>query len=222
MSKSPGRSSPRKSPLDGTAEIHHRVKNNLQIIASILRLQMRSEGSVSAQTALGGAITRIMGMVQVHDLLAQREARRVDLRELLERLVDLNLQTFMMPGQTIRPRVAGASVVVDPDTALSVALAANELIVNALKHAFSARREGRIEASVAIARGRVAITIADDGPGLPADFTLAGSSNLGLRLVQSVVRDDLKGEFTLAPSSPGTRAVVAFRKQGLAFARPRP
>jgi len=212
LSKSPKKSSPADRRLDGTREIHHRVKNNLQIIASILRLQMRREDSVSAQTALGGAITRIMGMVQVHDLLSQKDARRVDLRELLERLLDLNVQAFMMPGQTIRPKASGPSVVVDADKAVALALASNELIVNALKHAFRSRREGTIEARVS-ARGKdVGVTIEDDGEGLPQGFTLAGSSNLGLRLVQSVVRDDLKGHFEHAPVARGTSAVIRFRK----------
>jgi len=205
--------SPKKSSLDGAREIHHRVKNNLQIIASILRLQMRREDSVSAQTALGGAITRILGMVQVHDLLARADARRVDLRELLERLLELNLQTFMMPGQAIKPKISGASVVVGADRAVSLALAANELIVNALKHAFGGRREGAIEARVAVEGKDVTVTIADDGVGLPADFTLEGSSNLGLRLVQSVVRDDLRGEFSVVPAKRGSAAVIRFRRR---------
>lgn len=213
MSKSRKRSSPSKSRLDGTREIHHRVKNNLQIIASILRLQMRREESLSAQTALGGAITRIMGMVQVHDLLAQEEVPRVDLRELLGRLLDLNVQAFMMPGQTIRPVTTGQAVVVSGDKAVSIALAANELIVNGLKHAFRGRREGKIEARVSSEGGEVAVQVEDDGVGLPPGFTLAAGSNLGLRLVQSVVRDDLRGEFTLLPGKRGTSAAIRFRKR---------
>jgi two-component sensor histidine kinase len=212
LSKSPRKSSPAAARLDGTREIHHRVKNNLQIIASILRLQMRREESVSAQTALGGAITRIMGMVQVHDLLSQKDARRVDLRELLERLLDLNVQAFMMPGQAIRPRTTGPSVVVDADRAVSLALAANELIVNALKHAFAGRREGTIEARLEADGREIRVAIEDDGIGLPSGFTLSAGSNLGLQLVQSVVREDLGGEFSLGAGARGARAEVRFRK----------
>jgi len=212
LSKSPRKSSPANARLDGTREIHHRVKNNLQIIASILRLQMRREDSVSAQTALGGAITRIMGMVQVHDLLSQTDARRLDLGELLERLLDLNIQAFMLPGQAIRPKTTGGSVVVDADQAVPLALAANELVVNALKHAFAGRREGTIEAAVEAQGREVRVRIEDDGVGLPPGFTLSGSSNLGLRLVQSVAREDLRGEFAIAPGRRGTRAEIRFRR----------
>src|SRR5262245_7610576 len=97
-----------KKSDDGAREIHHRVKNNLQIIASILRLQMRREGSTEAQLALGGAVNRILGMVEVHDLLAHADARRVDLAEMLKRLLALHTQTFLAPGQTVRTAVKGA------------------------------------------------------------------------------------------------------------------
>jgi two-component sensor histidine kinase len=204
--------SPKKSSLDGTREIHHRVKNNLQIIASILRLQMRRESSVSAQTALGGAITRILGMVQVHDLLAQKDIRRVDVRELLGRLLDLNVQAFMMPGQSIRPRTTGPSVVVDQDKAVAIALAANELVVNALKHAFRGRREGAIEARVGVEGREVTVWVNDDGVGLPEGFTLAGNANLGLQLVQRVVQEDLRGTFEPVRARRGTSAILRFRR----------
>lgn len=216
MSKSPRKSSrprrPRARRLDGVRELHHRVKNNLQVIASILRLQMRREDSVSAQTALGGAITRILGMVQVHDLLAQKDARRLDVRDLVERLLDLNVQAFMMPGQTIRPRISGPGVVVGADKAASLALAVNELIVNALKHAFRGRREGTLEARLELDGPEVTVSVVDDGVGLPPGFTLPGGANLGLQLVRSVVQDDLRGTFEVVPGRRGTCAVIRFRR----------
>ena len=118
----------KRDKADVAREIHHRVKNNLQIIASILRLQMRGEESPAAQSALSGAINRINGMVQVHDLLSRTDAKTVDLKELLERLVDLNIQTFLLPGQVIHHKVTGISNRVDADTALNVTLAANVTI----------------------------------------------------------------------------------------------
>jgi two-component sensor histidine kinase len=193
---------------DGAREIHHRVKNNLQIIASILRLQMRREGTIEAQLALGGAVNRILGMVEVHDLLAHADARRVDLSELLRRLLALHTQTFLMPGQTVRTSVKGSKAMLDADRALALSLAANELIVNAFKHGFAGRRRGTLEIDIAKADHAVTITIADDGKGLPADFSLTGSSHLGLRLVRSVVEEDLAGRFELARTEKGTRATL--------------
>jgi len=198
-----------KKSDDAGREIHHRVKNNLQIIASILRLQMRREGSIEAQLALGGAVNRILGMVEVHDLLAHADARRVDLAEMLRRLLALHTQTFLAPGQTVRASVKGPKTMVDADRALALSLAANELVVNAFKHGFAGRRQGTLEATVERANGRLAIAIADDGRGLPADFSMTGSSHLGLRLVRAVVEEDLKGAFALAAGAKGALATVS-------------
>ena len=196
---------------DGAREIHHRVKNNLQMIASILRLQMRREGSLEAQLALGGAVNRILGMVEVHDLLAHADARRVDIAELLRRLLALHTQTFLAPGQTVRTSVKGPKTMVDADRALALSLAANELIVNAFKHAFAGKKHGALDIAVA-SDDALTITIADDGKGLPDDFSLTGSSHLGLRLVRSVIEEDLKGTFTLDRGAKGSRAVLTLRR----------
>jgi two-component sensor histidine kinase len=211
-----------KKSDDAAREIHHRVKNNLQIIASILRLQMRREGSIEAQLALGGAVNRILGMVEVHDLLAHApappkrlrrregaDARRVDLAEMLRRLLALHTQTFLAPGQTVRTSVKGPKTMVDADRALALSLAANELVVNAFKHAFAGRRQGALEATVDRAGGRLSIAISDDGKGLPPDFSMTGSSHLGLRLVRAVVEEDLKGTFSLTAGTKGARATVS-------------
>jgi two-component sensor histidine kinase len=192
---------------DGAREIHHRVKNNLQMIASILRLQIRREASIDAQLALGGAVNRILGMVEVHDLLAHADAKRVDIAELLRRLLALHTQTFLAPGQTVRTTVTGPKVMLDADRALALSLAANELVVNAFKHAFAGRKQGTL--AVTVAKGdALTLEIADDGRGLPDDFSLAGSSHLGLRLVRSVVEEDLKGTFVLERRDRGSTATL--------------
>jgi two-component sensor histidine kinase len=190
-------------------EIHHRVKNNLQIITSIMRLQMRQEESPAAQSALLGAIQRLMGMMQVHDLLARVDVSSVDLGELLGRLLDLNIQTFLLPGQVIRHEVRGSSLSVPPDPALSVALAVNELIINAVRHGFAGRKEGRVDIELGGEGGEVEVKVVDDGAGLADDFSLTGSSHLGLRLVRSVIQEDLKGRFDLV-SGTGVTATIRF------------
>jgi two-component sensor histidine kinase len=195
----------KQSPEEFAREIHHRVKNNLQIIASILRLQMRRQDSPAAQEALADAIHRILGMVQVHDLLSRAEAEEVELRELLERILELDIQTFLLPGQVIRHEVRGERRMVAAGTAASVALAVNELVINALKHAFPGRKEGRVDIELT----GDGVIVADDGVGLPPSFTLVGSANLGLRLVQSIVREDLKGAIELR-SEGGTRVALRF------------
>jgi len=193
--------------MERTREIHHRVKNNLQIIASILRLQMRGQKSPAAQEALADAVHRLMGMVQVHELLSRSEAEEVDLRELVERILELDVQTFLLPGQVIRHEVRGEPTVVPADRAAHLAVAVNELIINALKHAFRGRREGRVDVELRREGSTLRLEIVDDGVGLPTDFTPAGSSSLGLRLVQSIVRDDLQGTVGFR-SEGGTRVDI--------------
>ena len=191
-------------------EIHHRVKNNLQIIVSIMRLQLRQEDSPAAQSALSGAIQRLMGMMQVHDLLARVDVSSVDLKELLGRLLELNIQTFLLPGQVIRHEVRGAALSVPPDPALSVALAVNELIINAIKHGFAGRKEGRVNIDLSQTEREIEVRVVDNGVGLAEGFSLTGSAHLGLRLVQSVIRDNLKGKFEVSSSKEGVSVLIRF------------
>ena len=109
---------------------------------------MRREESPSAQTALASAVNRIMGMVEVHNLLAKSTMNKINIKELISSLLELNIQTFLMPGQVIKTKVSGADISLTADRSLSIALVANELIINALKHAFSGRDRGRLEANI--------------------------------------------------------------------------
>jgi two-component sensor histidine kinase len=195
------RSADDATPALPAYEIHHRVKNNLQVIASILRLQIRRETSEDARQALAGAINRILGMAVVHDLLAQEGGRRVHFKEFLQRIIGLTLETYAHPGQTVRSRVEGAPITLDVDVAIPLAVAANELIINTMKHAFRDRTEGGVVAVLRRDGGMLEVTIADDGAGLPPAFLLYDQSHLGLRIVRGIVQDDLKGQFFI--ESPG-------------------
>lgn len=188
-------------------EIHHRVKNNLQVIASILRLQLRRESSAAAQDALNGAVNRILGMAVVHDLLAHEDGRRVHLRELLQHLLDLTIESFSLPGQAIRASVEGREVALNVDLAIPLAVAANELIINTMKHAFRGRETGAVRAILQKNGDWVELSIADDGHGLPPAFLLYDQTHLGLRIVRGIIQDDLKGQFAIE-GGHGTTATI--------------
>ena len=188
-------------------EIHHRVKNNLQVIASILRLQMRRESEGPARDALLQAIQRIVGMAAVHDLLAHAGGRRVRLKELIQRLLDTTLESFALPGQSIRRETSGEEIDLGVDLAIPLAVAANELIINAMKHAFRDRNEGAIHADLWRDRETLVFTLTDDGPGLPPAFLLYDQRHLGLRIVRGIVQEDLKGQFAIE-SVAGTTATI--------------
>jgi two-component sensor histidine kinase/putative methionine-R-sulfoxide reductase with GAF domain len=176
-------------------EIHHRVKNNLQTVASLLRLQARAH-EVDPRKALADSVNRILAIAAVHEVLTERRDDDVDLGELVERLRAMLVQG-LGAGKRVRSRVEGVSLHGGRATAL--ALVFSELLQNALEH-------GGDEVSVELERrnGRVLLTVADNGSW--SEETREGT---GLSIVRALVQDELKGELSLT-SEGGLRAEVAF------------
>jgi two-component sensor histidine kinase/putative methionine-R-sulfoxide reductase with GAF domain len=175
-------------------EIHHRVKNNLQTVASLLRLQARS-GAVDSEKALADSVNRILAIAAVHEVLTERRDEDVDLGELVERLRAMLVQG-LAGGKHVEARVESISLHGGRATAL--ALVFSELLQNALEH-------GGNEVRVELGRenGRVLLTVADNGT------WEASPEGTGLSIVRALVRDELKGELSLV-SDGGLRAEVAF------------
>jgi two-component system, sensor histidine kinase PdtaS len=176
-------------------EIHHRVKNNLQTVASLLRLQARAH-EVDPRKALSDSANRILAIAAVHEVLTERRDEDVDLGELVERLRAMLVQG-LGAGKNVRSSVESVSLHGGRATAL--ALVFSELLQNALEH-------GGDEVRVELARhdGRVFLTVADNGR-----WTESSEEGTGLSIVRALVRDELKGTLSLA-SDGGLHAVVAF------------
>jgi two-component sensor histidine kinase/putative methionine-R-sulfoxide reductase with GAF domain len=176
-------------------EIHHRVKNNLQTVASLLRLQARSE-SVDPRKALGDSVNRILAIAAVHEVLTERRDDDVELGELLERLRSMLVQS-LATGKEVEAALEPVSLAGHRATAL--ALVFSELFQNALEH-------GGASVRVELARrnGEVVLAIADDGGGIAGD-----ADGTGLSIVRALVRDELRGTLTLR-SEGGLRAEVVF------------
>jgi two-component sensor histidine kinase len=178
-------------------EIHHRVKNNLQTVASLLRLQARADGPVDARKALEDSVNRILAIAAVHEVLTERRDDDVDLADLFERLRAMLVQG-VGAGREVDASLEEVSLAGHQATAL--ALVFSELLQNALEH-------GGAHVHVELARrnGEVVLAIADDGPGI------AGQPNAGtgLSIVRALVRDELRGTLELT-SAGGTRAEVRF------------
>jgi len=176
-------------------EIHHRVKNNLQTVASLLRLQARAH-EVDPRKALSDSANRILAIAAVHEVLTERRDEDVDLGELVERLRAMLVQG-LGAGKDVRSSVESVSLHGGRATAL--ALVFSELLQNALEH-------GGDEVRVELARhdGRVLLTVADNGR-----WTESFEEGTGLSIVRALVRDELKGTLSLA-SDGGLHAVVAF------------
>jgi two-component system, sensor histidine kinase PdtaS len=176
-------------------EIHHRVKNNLQSVASLLRLQARAE-SVDPRKALHDSVNRILAIAAVHEVLTEHREDDVDLGELVDRLRAMLVQGLVV-GKQVTAELEPISLAGQQATA--VALVFTELFQNALEHGGA-----NVDLALAQRNGEVVLTISDDGAGVGD----AGAGT-GLSIVQALVRDELKGTFEL-DSNGATRARVAF------------
>ena len=188
-------------------EVHHRVKNNLQTIASLLRIQARRSESDETRRALAEATERVSSMAVVHDLLAGSDEERVDFAAAARTVVDLVARGLVGEGGGIEVVVEGASGQVDAHTATSLALAVAELVHNALEHGLAEREAGRVEVSMKRIPGELVLTVRDDGVGLPENFDPAASAQLGLDIVRSVVEDDLRGTLSFTSGRGATFTV---------------
>jgi two-component sensor histidine kinase/putative methionine-R-sulfoxide reductase with GAF domain len=178
-------------------EIHHRVKNNLQTVASLLRLQARAEGA-DPRKALEDSVNRILAIAAVHEVLTEQREDDVELAELLDRLRAMLVQGIGS-GKAVAATLEPVSLAGARATAL--ALVFSELLQNALEHGGD---DVRIE--LAQRNGDVVLTIADSGSVLPGED---GATGTGLSIVRALVRDELQGTFELRAEG-GTRAEVVF------------
>jgi len=176
-------------------EIHHRVKNNLQTVASLLRLQARATDT-DPRKALEDSVHRILAIAAVHEVLTEQREEVVELRELLERLRAMLVQGLAV-GKEVHADLEPVSIAGNRATAL--ALVFSELLQNALEHGGES-----VQIELAQRNGEVVLSIADDGAGIEAD-----AAGTGLSIVQALVRDELQGRLDLR-SEGGTRAEVIF------------
>jgi len=189
-------------------EIHHRVKNNLQTVSALLRLQARRIEDPSASAALEEAVRRIASIALVHETLSSGTQTSVEFDDVLDRLVAHALELSPRMGELKIERL-GELGQLDSRIATPLALVITELIHNALEHGLA---ESGSHLTIGLSRNPdlATITIADDGVGLPKGFTLNQSSNLGLQIVRTLTENELRGEIFLQNAERGTEAVLRF------------
>lgn len=189
-------------------EIHHRVKNNMQIISSLLSLQARDIDDPAMQELVSVSRARIMSMALVHEDLYQSESlAQVDFRRYLERLADRVL-SGMSGAECVRFELDMDALSLPVDQAVPLGLLCNELLTNALKHAFPGAAAGVVTVTGRVADGLATITVRDNGRGLPPDFDPDGGGTLGMQLVWSLA-DQLHGQIA-AESDSGAVFVLRF------------
>jgi two-component sensor histidine kinase len=192
-------------------EIHHRVKNNLQTIASLLRLQARRTDSDEVRHELADSVSRILSVAAVHEFLSEHESRVINLKDVSRRILDQLRQGVMSGEEGIRFRLAGPNVYLPTQQATACALIINELLQNALEHGFSPSEGGEISVELQDGADTVTMKISNTGRGLPQGFDLEQDIHLGLTIVQTLVEDDLRGGFELRDGE-GVQAIVTFPK----------
>jgi two-component system, sensor histidine kinase PdtaS len=188
-------------------EIHHRVKNNLQTIAALLRLQGRRLESGEARAALEESERRIRAIAIVHESLSHGATDVVRFDDILQPLVRVVQETVATPETDLRFRVVGDAGVLPGDVATPLAVVLNELMQNAADHAFppvDGRATGSVSVHLARDDGAVVVDVVDDGVGLPSQFRPDDSPGLGLSIVQALVTSELGGSIELS-SDGGTR-----------------
>ncbi len=196
-------------------EIHHRVKNNLQTVAALLRLQARRlpADETGAREALAEAERRIGSIAVVHETLSQVRSDAVDFDEVADRVVALTGEMGSGGGSgQVVVRRKGTFGLLAPEVATPLALVLVELVQNAVEHGL-AGRDGEVTVEVQVAAGpgpgdRLTVSVADDGAGLPADFDPVDGGGLGLQIVRTLVEGELGGSLRVTRAEPGTRVVL--------------
>jgi PAS domain S-box-containing protein len=181
-------------------EVHHRVKNNLQVLSSLLNLQVRKENDPKAMAVIREAQTRVTAMAQVHEsLYASESVAAIDLQRYVGKLVNSLIDTYQVSRSRVRVGIdIRKGITVQIDKAVSCGLILNELISNSLKYAFPGDMTGEISISAAISDGRVQLDLKDNGVGLPDGLDWRNSGSLGLFLVNSLVEGQLGGSLRVS------------------------
>ena len=175
-------------------EIHHRVKNNLQTISSLLRLQGRRLASPEAKAAIEESVRRVRSIALVHEILSREAGEDVPFLAIVHDLTRMAEEAFADPDRPVRCKVDGEPGPVPATVATPLAVVLNELLQNAADHAFPAGGGG---GTVVIAMRRdgpeLVVEVHDDGEGLPEGFDMEASGGLGLSIVRTLVTSELAG-----------------------------
>jgi GAF domain-containing protein/anti-sigma regulatory factor (Ser/Thr protein kinase) len=186
-------------------EMHHRIKNNLQTVAMLLQMQGGEAPDPALATVFRTSIGRILSIAAVHEVLSRQGFRLVDVKQVAERIVRLTSQNMVRPGLQAAISVEGEAILLPSRPATSLALVINELLQNALEHAFAGRAEGRVRILLGRTPEGTVVEVEDDGVGFSQGEP---SSRLGLEIVHTLVRDDLCGTIEFQSGASGTRAVL--------------
>jgi two-component sensor histidine kinase len=215
-------------------EIHHRVKNNLQTISSLLRIQARRVGSAEARTVIEESVRRIGSIAVVHETLSQEAGDAVPFGEIARPIIRMVEESLVSPERPIYFRLSGDAITLPAPVATPLALVLTELLQNAVDHAYpsadsgadgfgpdggdgdlhgdggdgGARSAGQVQIDLAVRDGWLGVTVRDDGAGLPDGFAFESSTGLGLSIVRTLVEHEMLGRIAMRAAGDGAGTIV--------------
>jgi two-component sensor histidine kinase len=189
-------------------EIHHRVKNNLQTVSALLRLQARRIEDPKASAAIEEAVRRVVSIALVHETLSATSQDLVQFDEVITKIIQGASELNIRPNE-IQIKKVGEFGLISSMVATPLALVLTELIHNALEHGLSDSGD-LVELRINRQAASMTITVTDNGAGIPNDFSLELNTNLGLQIVQTLTKNELAGKIEFIKQNIGTQVQISF------------
>jgi PAS domain S-box-containing protein len=193
-------------------EIHHRVKNNLMVISSLLSLQSRYIKDEASKSIFKDSQNRARSMALIHELLYQSsDLKRINFGSYINKLTNELFSVYVTDPKKIKIDMDIDDVMLDINTAIPLGLIVNELVSNSMKHAFPNDKQGKIDILFKLDDGNYSMIISDNGVGFPQDYNVENSDSLGLKIVNSLT-EQIDGNIRIEIAN-GTRFIITFKEE---------
>ena len=193
-------------------EVHHRVKNNLQTVAGLLRMEARRSSLPEVKQALQEGINRIESMALVHDIVSHYDEDYIGIRSIYDELCRLLRMSMVRQDQEVTFTYSGEDILISSHMASYVSLIINELITNSLEHGLDGRN-GQIHLTVTDINGSIELIFWDNGKGLPSNFSFTSNKRLGLTIINNLVAHELKGSLSIENTGTGVLVTIHMKKE---------
>lgn len=193
-------------------EVHHRVKNNLQTVAGLLRMEARRSSLPEVKQALQEGINRIESMALVHDIVSHYDEDYIGIRSIYDELCRLLRMSMVRQDQEVTFTYSGEDILISSHMASYVSLIINELISNSLEHGLDGRN-GQIHLTATDINGTIELAFSDNGKGLPSNFSFTANKRLGLTIINNLVTHELKGNLSIENTDTGVLVTIQMKKE---------
>ena len=193
-------------------EVHHRVKNNLQTVAGLLRMEARRSSLPEVKQALQEGINRIESMALVHDIVSHYDEDYIGIRSIYDELCRLLRMSMIRQDQEVTFTYSGEDILISSHMASYVSLIINELITNSLEHGLDGKA-GEIRLAVSELEEYIVLDFSDTGKGLPQDFSINSNKRLGLTIINNLVTHELKGRLSVKNTDAGVLVTIHMKKE---------